>query len=127
METAGAKRSMFDGRWQLVRAEMEGEVAPELLTMKTELELTLGAYRVRFDGEVTDSGTFEVGNSTGSKTLIFRGAEGPNAGRMIPSLVQHVGERLRICYGLDGTLPADFKTAKGKPTYSAVYRPTKFN
>ncbi len=123
MDTAAAKKSTIDGRWQLLRAEMDGEVAPELLTMKTELEFKSGEYIVRFGGNITDRGTYELGTANNSTLLILRGSEGPNTGHVIPCLVQHVGNRLRVCYGLDGVLPTDYQATKGMNRYSAKYRP----
>lgn len=122
MDTDGAIKSTIDGRWQLVRAEMDGEVAPELLTTKTELEFKSGEYIVRFGGDIMDSGTFEFIDTSGSNKLFLRGRGKESAERIIPCLVQHVGERIRICYGLNGNLPVDFKTAKGQLKYSAIYR-----
>lgn len=122
MKTASTEKCPIDGRWQLVRAKMGGEFAPELVTTNTELELNSGAYSVRFDGKITDRGAYEFNNTAVSKVLILRGFEGTNAGKTIPCLVQHVGDRLRICFGLDGVLPSDFEASKGMNRYLAKYK-----
>ena len=113
--------SPLDGNWELIRAEMNGETAPELVEMGVELELAAGAYTVRFAGQVADRGTFELTAGAG-KTLVIRGLEGPNAGRTIPCIYQQVGERLRVCYGMDGVAPTGFATAPGASHYLANYR-----
>ena len=112
----------LDGVWLLVRAEHSGEEAPEMMAEKTELELTHGDYLVRFGGQVTDRGTFELGGTLEMKTMVLHGTEGPNAGRTIPCIYQFVGDRLRVCYGLDGITPNDFTTAHGQHRYLALYR-----
>ena len=114
--------SPLDGIWELIRAEMDGEIAPELVTLHVQLELGAGEYRVRFGGEVADSGTFEVLGGTDVQRIRIHGVTGPNAGRTIPGIYQQVGARLRICYGLNGVEPADFTTAKDQQRYLATYR-----
>lgn len=115
----------LDGTWELVRAELDGAAAPQLIVAKTEMELVAGAYLVRFDGQVMDRGTFGVGAAGAENTLVLQGAAGPNAGRTIPCIFQLVGDRLRICYGLGGMVPAEFKTAAGQQRYLATYRRKK--
>ncbi len=112
----------LDGKWQLMRAEMNGEPAHELLTTNTVLELHGGSYTVRYAGEIADQGTFELGGTSEPPTLKLRGQEGPNAGRTIPCIYQRVGDRLRICYGLDGVAPTRFGTESSGGAYLAVYR-----
>ena len=96
----------LDGRWEMVRAERDGAVANELVALRIELEFSADRYVVRFAGQVADLGQYAV--ELNSLTLV--GTEGPNQGRTIPCLFQRVGSRLRICYGLDGVVPAGFAT-----------------
>jgi uncharacterized protein (TIGR03067 family) len=111
----------IEGVWELIRAEMGTESAAEMVAMGVELELRNGRYTVRFAGEVSDRGTFELGTTPGVNTLFVRGTEGPNIGRTVPCIFQLVGDRLRICYGLDGVMPIDFSTVAALH-YRAVYR-----
>lgn len=111
-----------DGRWQLLRAEQAGEQAPELVINRTTLVLRAGTYAIWFAGEEMDSGTFETGGVTGATTLLLRGSRGPNAGRTIPCIYQLRGDRLRICYGLDGTAPTEFTTGAQDHRYLASYQ-----
>lgn len=108
------------GCWQMIRAELAGEAAPEMVTSRMILEIGTGTYAVSYADEISDSGTCEPGAAEG--TLILRGRSGPNAGRRIPCLYQQAGDRLRICYGLDGVAPVDFSTAGLTNRYTAVYR-----
>jgi len=117
-----SRAASLDGHWVMLRAEMGGQKAPELILQQTRLLLAAGRYTVQFDGAITDHGTFEVEATFGSPSLILRGLNGPNAGRTIPCLFQQVGDRLRICYGLDGTAPKAFSAASGEKRYLATYR-----
>ena len=106
------------GIWEMIRAETAGENSPELLALRVELHLSDGEYVVRFADQVADRGRFSVADNT----LTLVGVEGPNQGRVIPCLFQQVGNRLRICYGLDGTAPTAFTTSAGSSHYLATYR-----
>jgi uncharacterized protein (TIGR03067 family) len=106
------------GIWELVRAERDGAGSTELVELGIELELTAQRYCVRHAGEIADHG----GYSVAQHTLTLIGAGGPNHGRTIPGIFQQVGDRLRICYGLDGRLPPGFTTSAGSPHYLAFYR-----
>lgn len=112
----------LDGLWEMIRAETGGEPSPDLVALHVRLELRGEDYRVTFAGQLADRGTFTSAGAHGADTLTLLGIEGPNRGRTIPCRYQQVGDRLRICYGLDGTLPADFTTAAGQSRYLATYR-----
>ena len=106
------------GTWEMVRAELAGEQAPDMLALRVELALTTDTYVVRFAGQVADRGSYaRAGNA-----LTLTGTDGPNKGRTIPCIYQLTGERLRVCYGLDGTEPTALATAAGKQHYLTTYR-----
>ncbi len=111
----------LEGRWQMIRANLAGEPAPELVVTRTELILAAGAYEVRFAGQVMDQGTFEAAESAGRKTMVLRGMAGTNAGRTIPCIYQLKGDRLRVCYGVDGALPESFNAMSPLGRYVATY------
>jgi uncharacterized protein (TIGR03067 family) len=114
--------TQLEGRWQMVRAELAGEAAPELVTEHTVVTLAAGRYEVRFDDEVADSGTYREDAATEPATIILHGTVGPNAGRTIPCIFQLMGDRLRVCYGLDGLMPEAFATRPGELRYLVTYR-----
>lgn len=106
------------GHWRPIRAELDGETAPDMALQEMELRLTAVGYAVHFGGQLYDGGTF-ISTET---TLRLTAVEGPHAGRVIPAIYQLVGDRLRICYGLDGAAPTEFKTAPGSARYLVTYR-----
>jgi hypothetical protein len=50
--------------------------------------------------------------------------KGENSGRTMPAIAQLRGDRLRICFGLDGVRPTEFLTALGAARYLVTYRRT---
>ena len=114
--------SEVEGVWSMVRAEMDGVAAPELVARNLTLELACGEYRVRLNDETTDSGTFELGGTRNGQTMLLRGSEGPNSGRTIPCIYQITGDRLRVCYSFDGAMPTEFMTTGKRLRYLATYR-----
>ena len=113
------------GIWEMIRAESGGEPSSELLALRVELHLSVDTYAVHFAGELADQGTYSRTSSEPHTTLLLFGAQGPNAGRTIPCIYQLVGDRLRVCYGLDGTTPTTFATTAGSAHYLAIYRRKK--
>ena len=112
----------IEGLWQIESAELAGEKMPDFVAGKIDVELAAGAYTVRFGGEVSDRGTYELGVHPAGHAITLKGLVGTNAGRTIPALYQFVGDQLRICYGLDGVVPAAFATQPGAAHFLAHYR-----
>ena len=110
------------GRWQLVRAELDGEPAHELITRNSTLEMQEGGYEIRFGGEVADRGQLTHADEGDNVGLVLRAEHGAHPGRVVRSIYQLRGDLLRICYGLDGVTPAAFATSGGSQRYLAVYR-----
>ncbi|MDB6170235.1 MAG: hypothetical protein JWM88_3099 [Verrucomicrobia bacterium] len=111
------------GTWGIVKAELNGEEMPAMAMEKMEVELGDGTYAVRFGGEEpADRGTFRLGAASELKTLLLSSVEGTNAGRTIPAIYQLAGNRLRVCYGLDGNSPDAFCTTPGANRYLVTYR-----
>ena len=106
------------GNWRPVRAELDGQEAPAMALDRMEMVLSEQRYVVRFAGEVHDQGVWCVT----ATTLILTGQHGANDGREIPAIYQLAGDRLRVCYGLDGTVPTEFKTGVNSQRYLVTYR-----
>lgn len=108
----------LQGTWHPVRAEFDGEPAPELALNPMELILTDGAYTISFGGEIHDRGSFTCTETT----LVLIARHGSNAGRVVPAIYQLAGDRLRICYGMGGAEPTAFETKPGSHRYMVTYR-----
>ena len=105
----------------MLRAELNGESAPELVTAKTELEFTATTYAVRYAGNVMDNGTYELGPEANPQNLVLRSIAGTNSGREIPCIYQLKGNRLRISFGIEGGSPLAFSAPLRGSYYCAVY------
>lgn len=112
----------LSGTWQIVKAELAGEEMPDFVAGKIEVELADGGYVVRFAGQVSDRGTVALDDCGGVKAMRLSGVEGVNAGRVIPAIYQLAGDRLRVCYGLDGAAPTAFTTTSAQNHFLATYR-----
>ncbi len=119
---AHSDHAALEGRWAIVRGELAGEEMPALVAKKTELDLAAGNYLVRFDGRPADRGSYTLGAAGSHRGMTLVGVEGPNAGRTIPAIYQLVGDRLRICYGIDGQLPEGFATTADRQLFLVTYR-----
>lgn len=114
----------LEGLWQPIRAELSGEAAPPMVLERMTLTLRSGLYTVHFGGEASDQGSFTHAASEPHSLITLTGEKGANAGRTIPAIFQLVGDRLRICFGLDGKLPAAFSTDTTSRLYLVTYRRT---
>ena len=108
----------LEGIWQPVYAEHDGEETPRMVLGKMEVELAKGKYTVRFGGVAADHGTYTIE----AEGMTLLGVTGPNAGRIIPCIFKFADDMLSICYGLSGTRPEKFTTAKGQQLYLANYQ-----
>ncbi len=106
----------------MVRAELAGELAPDLVVAKSRIEFAAGRYETRYGSETGDRGTFVVGGGTEPGTIQLQVEAGPNRGRTLPGIFQRRGDRLRVCFGLDGVAPGDFSTTPGQQRYLVTYR-----
>ena len=106
------------GHWRPVRAELDGQAAPALALERMMFILSEDGYSVSFAGEIYDRGSFTHTDTT----LCMTAQQGPHDGRVISAIYQLVGDRLRVCYSLDGTAPLHFKTEPGSQRYLVTYR-----
>ncbi len=115
----------IEGTWQPIKAELEGDTAPDMALTKLCLVIDASTYAVHFGGEVSDSGTYTLGIQAEHPSIVLSSTDGNNKGRTIPSIYQLVGDRLRICFGLDGIAPTEFASPIGSRFYLVVYRRIK--
>ena len=109
----------IEGTWAAVRLEYAGEPAPDLVIEKTEITFREGTYTVSFAGEVS----FEGNYSLMPDTLHIRGRQkGHEKDMAIRGIYQLMGNRLRVCFGMDGVAPEKFETKLNSPHYLGTYR-----
>lgn len=113
---------LIEGTWQPFKAELAGEHAPEMALASMQLVIGAGTYAVHFGGEISDTGSYKIRPAAEVHAITLLGERGANQGRTIPSIYQLVGDRLRICYGLDGIAPTSFASPVGSRFYLVSYR-----
>jgi uncharacterized protein (TIGR03067 family) len=118
-QSAFGNPHLLEGIWHPVWAELDGEEAPRMMLEKMEFEFSAGEYVVRFGGTAADQGTYVV---EAGQLDLTRGGTGLNAGHSIPCIYKFAAGVLSICYGLDGSRPAQFATAAGQQRYLVNYR-----
>lgn len=111
----------LEGNWAPLHARLRGEAAPALVLRQTRLEIAGDHYRVTFNGAVVEEGKWEATAGL-PQNVVFKSLAGPQAGRSLPAMVQQVGQRLRLCYGLDGHVPNSFSAEAGEDRYLVTYR-----
>lgn len=112
----------IEGTWQPLKAELEGEHAPDLALSKMSLVLELDRYSVLFGEEVADAGSFALGSADETHTITLICQHGQHKGRTVPCIYQLVSDRLRICFGLNGVAPSAFAAPPGSACYLVTYR-----
>ena len=112
----------LEGRWQMIRADFEGESVPELIVTKTLLEIVGARYSITFENEIVDAGRLTIEEAPTHRRLTLQCAAGANAGRTVRAIYQRVGDRLRICFGFNGNPPEAFATTPDSKLYLATYR-----
>lgn len=111
------------GTWQIVRAELGGQPMPADAAEHVELEFSATGYAVRFGQEVTDEGHWQLAHAEPHHRITMIGRAGVNAGRTIPGILQLQGDRLRLCFALEGeSTPTEFTAPAGTLRYLATYR-----
>jgi uncharacterized protein (TIGR03067 family) len=120
-----ADAASLDGTWLALTAELGGVRQPPAVVTNIVLKMAEGKYEVTVAGH-PDKGTCKVDASAKPKTMDITGTEGPNAGRNIPAIYELTGDKLKICYGLKGSLrPTEFKSNPGTQQYLVVYQRKK--
>jgi uncharacterized protein (TIGR03067 family) len=113
---------LLDGLWLPLNAELDGQQAPAMALAKMELRIVAERYQMTFGGSVADAGDLVVQPEGEQLTLELRATSGENCGRIVPAIAQLRGDRLRICFGMDGTRPTAFATHLGSARYLVSYR-----
>ena len=115
-------QTSIEGTWHPIRAEHEGQLAPEMALMKMKMIFERGKYCLRFGHEPSDEGTYEIITAEAETVLKLRGTKGVNSGRTIPAIFQLRGDRLRVCYGMNGVCPKDFNAGLNSARYLVTYK-----
>jgi uncharacterized protein (TIGR03067 family) len=119
-EAVKAERERFQGTWQLVHAETDGEAAPADRVAKTRVTIEGGTHTVRLGGDVVvHQVPFEIDPTTSPKSVVDTLPDG----RTIRGIYQLDGDILISCTGaIDGERPAEFTTKRGSGRTLRIFR-----
>ncbi len=112
------------GTWLPSSATLGGQPMKADFLTNTVLKLADGKYLVTVAGS-PDKGTYTINPALKPKTIDITGTDGPNAGKAIPSIYELDGDTLRICYGLGGSRPTEFKSPAGTKYFLVTYHRKK--
>jgi uncharacterized protein (TIGR03067 family) len=93
----------LEGAWVPVEAQVAGQdiVVGELRVKY--LVFDSGGYSIiDRTNHIVDSGEYVVNDSASPQTMDIVGRDGPNAGRTMLAIYELEGDRLTVCYDLDG-------------------------
>jgi uncharacterized protein (TIGR03067 family) len=113
----------LDGTWVPVAAEVSGQelIVKELRVAR--LVLDRGGYEIidRSDA-IVDRGDFRINRGVSPPTMDIVGVSGPNAGRTMLAIFELLGDRLTVCYELDGAgRPVDMRPNEDQLLLSITY------
>jgi uncharacterized protein (TIGR03067 family) len=113
----------LEGAWVPVAATVAGQdlVVGELRVKYLVLEA--GGYSIiDRTNHVVDSGEYVVNDASCPQTMDIVGRDGPNAGRTMLAIYELDGDRLTVCYDLDGTVrPANMQPDDDQLLLSITY------
>jgi uncharacterized protein (TIGR03067 family) len=102
--------------WVAVAMEQNGMTLDEATVKKIGLTLILKGenYTVKAGDKVVDEGTSTIDTTKTPNTLAIKPALGPNKGKTLPAIVETKGDRMKVCYNLEGNdRPTEFATKAG--------------
>lgn len=112
----GQEERKRDGTWVAVAMEQDGKKLPPGLVKKLAIKLVVTGdkYKVLFGGKVEEQGTSKDDWTKKPATIDIKPSEGPNQGKTIEAIVALEGDRMRVCYNLEGKeRPTSFTTKEG--------------
>jgi uncharacterized protein (TIGR03067 family) len=108
----------IQGAWQVVSAQVNGEPSDEMAN--AVVTIRNDAWKL-VNGDSNDSGKFKIDPSKKPKQMDITRDEGQN----LPAIYEVDAETLRVCYGLEGERPTDFKTSSGSDRALITYKRKK--
>ena len=101
------------GTWRPASGLLGGQELPMSALHAMTLTISEDGYVFETNG-LKDAGQVKFDLEVAPRHIDCTGVEGPNRGRTLVGIFKLDGDRLTICYNLEGnTRPADFKSPEG--------------
>jgi len=93
----------LEGSWRPVAAYV-ADAALEVAELRVaRFALHAGRYEIQDrDGQLLDSGDYSLDTAVSPLAMDMLGLDGPYAGRRLEAIFELDGDRLTVCYDLDG-------------------------
>jgi len=113
----------LQGAWVPIAATVAGQDLKVGELRVKYLVLDAGGYSIiDRSNHVVDSGEYLVDAAASPQTMDIVGRDGPNAGRTMLAIYELEGDRLTLCYDLDGTArPIDMQPQDDQLLLSITY------
>ena len=111
-DDAKAELKKFEGTWQLVSSEPEGEKAPAEAIKTAKATAKGNKVTLSVGGKEIMELTFTVDPTKKPKTIDSTATSGPDKGKKSLGIYEIEGDTLKICYN-EKERPKDFSAKKG--------------
>lgn len=115
--------SELDGTWVPIAADVSGQALVVRELRVARLVLDRGRYAIiDCSDAIVDRGEIRIDRSATPPTMDIVGSAGPNAGRTMLAIFELDGDRLTVCYDLDGAVrPANMQPQEEQLLLSITY------
>jgi uncharacterized protein (TIGR03067 family) len=120
-------RMKYEGVWQVVSLEIDGNKAEEQDAKKiTVVNETDGKWRLEVEGKVIARGTSEIDPTKKAKAIDLTETEGDDKGKTALGIYEIGDDERKVCYTTEGTQrPDDFSAPAGSGRILAVLKRLK--
>jgi uncharacterized protein (TIGR03067 family) len=119
-EAVKKDRQRYEGTWQVVSLEVDGNKAAEESARKiTVINEADGKWTIQVEGKVAARGTSEIDPTKTPKAVDLTVTEGENIGKKALGIYEFEGDTRKVCLAEPGKgRPAEFSTTAGAGTSS---------
>jgi uncharacterized protein (TIGR03067 family) len=126
-EAIKKERKKYEGTWQVVSLEVDGNKASEEDAKKiTVINEANGKWRIEIDGKVVSQGTSEIDPTKKPKTVDLTETEGDNSGKTSLGIYELEDDTRKVCVARTGEKrPTEFAAPAGSGNILAVLKRMK--
>jgi uncharacterized protein (TIGR03067 family) len=108
-------RKLYQGTWQVVSLEVDGNKAPEADAKKIKvINESDGKWAIEVDGVVVGRGTSRIDPAKKPKTIDLTGTEGEGKGKTSLGIYELKKDRRKVCFAqADRERPTEFASTAG--------------
>jgi uncharacterized protein (TIGR03067 family) len=123
-DAAKEEMKKFEGNWQLVASERDGEKAPADVIKTAKAATKAGKVTLSVDGKTVLEADFTIDPTKKPKTIDATPTTGTDKGKKSLGIYEFDGDTLKICYS-EKERPTEFTAKKGSGNTLDVYKREK--